>query len=348
MGLAASFVKAIDENNVNYIFLKRDEGNHQMLPLSIKRTFCIFVLLDKFIGGEELLSEMQDFWKQDSTEDAELNGFYSLQYSPEVTPDYMPKHLASITKPIPMKEWTIAIFSETFFSNNPALDTASVMQIVNCCRLVTIKHPKLIICINFLHKYKGLMWCPAKQTPENPSYIKNVEQSSLLANSGKEDRFSNYSLVIWNGVVLSCYRKTVYLAEQNSLISQKYGFDFGDWNSSMSTELSSASPEHNALAELFNVGKKQVVCTRICADMTETPPILPNIKLLIIQANDPPVRINWLGLIKSPTKCCMVDSITSGMFEMIGGGKYSKFEVVTCPFVKDEVKCTIEVWREQK
>lgn len=354
---AHPFSQALSTNDINYIFLKRRDERGQMPPLSIKRIFCIFAMLDKMMRGNWLLEEKDRFWVDDDTEDEDLSEIYSSQE----TPDYMYEHLVSITNQIPQcgtKNYTLAVFSETFFSNNPALDNLSVTKIVECCRLLTKKHANLIICVNFLHKFTNasrpiwLQSLPSALHPEDYEFIgtDDMHKAKLLStdNSNSELRFSNYSLIVWNEISLSCYRKTVYLSEQDSLIDMGYGFDFGNWNSYQNIELASASQEHRNFAKFFNIGDKQVVMTRICADLASMPDIPRTINLLIAQANSAPGLSSWYNKIHSIFSYCDADKgcciIVPHQDPYVKTTKDAQ-KINTCPFVENDLHCTIYVYQ---
>lgn len=340
------FSQALSTNDINYIFLKRRDERGQMPPLSIKRIFCIFAMLDKMMGGNGLLEEKDLFWVDDGTEDEDLSEIYSSQE----TPDYMYEHLVSITNQISQsrtKNYTLVVFSETFFSNNPALDNASVTKIVECCKLLTKKHENLIICVNFLHKFTNasrpiwLQSLPSALHPEHHEFIgtDDMHKAKLLSadNSNSGLRFSNYSLIVWNEIPLSCYRKTVYLLEQDSLIDMGYVFDFGNWNSYPTFELTQHDlVEHKKFAELFNTGTEQIVMNRICADLASMPNVSGAIKLLIVQANDAPG--SWLEKFQTSTVCCYCDAARGCA---ILKPQKDVQKINTCPFVENELHCTI-------
>lgn len=345
---AHPFSQALSTNDINYIFLKRRDERGQMPPLSRKRIFCIFAILDKMMGGNGLSEEKDLFWVDDDTEDEDLSEIYSSQE----TPDYIYEHLVSITNQITqskMKNYTLAVFSETFFSNNPALDDVSVENIVKCCKILTKKHKDLIICVNFLHKYAKSS-LPSWLSPgdfANPlrnDFIctttarQNVDtyKQRLLSNKISDLRFSNYSLIIWDGIPLSCYRKTIYLKEQDSLADKGYGFDFGDWHNYSTKELSTGSLDHKKFANLFNTRDKQVVMTRICADLADMPDVPDSIKLLIAQANDAPS--GWLEKFQVSTVCCYCDAAKGCM---ILKPQKNAQKINTCSFVENELHYTI-------
>lgn len=332
--------QSIDSNDINYIFLKRRDEHGNMSPLSIKRVFCIFAILDKILGGNGLKDKKDKFWKDDETTDEELSAIYELQ---EIHND-TPEQLVSNTLPIPESQrskYTMIIFSETFFSNSLALDTTSVANIIDCCRELTLKHDNLIICINFLHKYDTPSWLSVqkKLTPLKEEYVCTTDhyKDKLKENQKSSRRFSNYSVILWKGKALSCYRKTVYMRENDSLVEQGYGFDFGDWNSYQSIEALETPEEYSRWSELFNAGKNQKICTRICADLNYMPDVPENIKLLIVQANDSPS--GWLEKFNgASTSCCFCDAAKGCC---ILKPQQNAQKIDTCPFVQNELHCTV-------
>ncbi|MDR1207788.1 MAG: hypothetical protein LBJ89_00375, partial [Holosporales bacterium] len=64
---ARSFKAAVSANDVNYVMLKRRDDAGHMPALTLKRVFCIFAMLDKFLGGTGLADAKSEFWKSDET-----------------------------------------------------------------------------------------------------------------------------------------------------------------------------------------------------------------------------------------------------------------------------------------
>lgn len=328
-----SFLQAINDGNVNYIFLKRGHDK-SISPLPIKKIFCIFAVLDKAFGGNGLIDKRSTFWKADISDDPELLSMYEKQ---EVRDDILSNLIDQTMKILDQKKWTIVVFSEHFFSSN-SLDSFAVNEIIKCCSILTGKYKRLIICINFLQKYNFLfhlydrVYSPPSRSylfaPPLPPSLNPVEadcciiskkeevKAQLLSETNRYNhfRFSNYSLVIWNGVPVSIYRKTVYHTEQDDLASIGYGFDFGNWKSHPTIELSTASQEHKNFAKLFNA-QEPLIAIRICADMLYTPSLSKKTKLLIVQANGLPPGDIWKSIdIPTPCTCCVVDTSEFGMF----------------------------------
>jgi hypothetical protein len=317
-------------------------------------------MLDKLMGGDGLLDKKIKFWGDDNIEnnDEEDNDLYAIYSSQETTDEQYDSMSSIVSIQKKPKPYTMIVFSETFFSNRPPLDNASVYQIINLCKILTKKYTSLIICINFLHRFDAAetmfpFWLSPDKSFNPPQsedfiYAANDYYKAKLISKGNQksfSRFSNYSLVIWNGVSISCYRKTVYLEEQDSLIDHGYGFDFGDWNSYSTIELRSASQEHQEFAELFNMGNKQAVITRICADLSNMPNVPNSVRLLMIQANSAPP--GWLEKFKNSTICCYCDADPgSGGCALLSKTVKGKViqtnatEIETCSFMKNKLHCS--------
>jgi hypothetical protein len=114
---AQSFAKAVSINDINYIMLKRRDSGH-MPPMSLKRVFCVFALLDKFLGGDGLSFEKSDFWKTDDTCDEKLREKYAEQETPDEIFDEIIASTPFIQEDR-RKKWTIVVSSEAFFSDDP-------------------------------------------------------------------------------------------------------------------------------------------------------------------------------------------------------------------------------------
>jgi predicted amidohydrolase len=297
--LAQSFAKAVSTNDVNYVMLKR-KNNGSIPPLNLKRVFCVFSMLDKFLGGDGLAEAKSEFWITE--EDAKQ----------DVSDETLEEIIASITSmPEDRKEkWTIIVFSETFFSDDP-WDSAELEKVMKLCRTLTEKYNNLVISVNFLHKYQGVSNTPSRRAPINEGFVATADKAKLLQNRLSDFRFSNCSLIVWNGVPISCYRKTTYLKEDDELVASGYGYDFGDWKSYPTLELAEASDDHKEFAALFNSGRKQIVASRICSDLNFILPLSKSIKLLIIQADDAPPNTSWIRNVRNAIICyCDADRYT--------------------------------------
>jgi hypothetical protein len=117
-------------NDVNYIMLKRRDSGGHMPPLSLKRVFCIFARLDKFLGGDGLLAKKSEFWKADDTVDEELR----KKYAEQETPDEILSEIIASTPSIledRREKWTIIVFSASMLLDPFAL-------VVQDCKNVAI------------------------------------------------------------------------------------------------------------------------------------------------------------------------------------------------------------------
>lgn len=88
------------------------------------------------MNGDGLSKIKKDYFAQCcSTEfDSELNELYALQINDEKTMQILDKTVCRIS-PISHfhdNEWTVIVFSETFFSNQLALDSKSIDKILLC------------------------------------------------------------------------------------------------------------------------------------------------------------------------------------------------------------------------
>ncbi|GHU19467.1 hypothetical protein FACS189472_09280 [Alphaproteobacteria bacterium] len=334
--LAQSFAEAISINNLNYIMLKRRDKN-EMPPLSFKKVFCIFAMLDKMLGGDGLSPEKSKFWKADETTDEELR----KKYASQVPHDEILDEIIVSTNPISeerLEKWTIVVFSETFFSDDP-WDDVDVEKVKKCCRLLTSKHERLIISTNFLHKYEGASNTPSICEPPANEYIRSGEKAKLLQNRNSNLRFSNCSFIFWNNAAISCYRKTTYKEEDDNLVKAGYGYDFGDWKSYQTPELAEASDNHKEFAELFNSSEKQIIASRTCSDMNHTPNLLQHVRLLILTANGSPEITYWINKIGNAILCvCDADR---GNFMVISGRVKCTVQKQVSAFIQNELQCVV-------
>lgn len=160
---------AIRKKNINHIFVQR---RSPCSPLSINKAFCIFALLDKILGGDGFLKEQEAIVHlAESTHeyldrfDPEIEEVYSVQCTEEVKKGVLQflTKLGRFPKKFNDKKWTFVVFSEMFFSSTHALDTQSIQELLRYCNLLTQKHNKLIVVINFLHAFnnkKRPHWMP--------------------------------------------------------------------------------------------------------------------------------------------------------------------------------------------
>jgi hypothetical protein len=167
----------------------------------------------------------------------------------------------------------------------------------------------------------------------------------LLRNRSSDLRFSNCSRIVWNGVPISCYRKTTYQKEgegkkkEEDFINSGYGYDFGDWKSYPTPKLSEASGDHKEFAAFFNSGKKQMVASRTCSDMNFTPELPKSIKLLILTADDSPNASHWQHKIANAAVC--VSDATRGGFVATSNSRKTATHIPLCPFIQNELSCIV-------
>jgi hypothetical protein len=294
-------------------------------------------MLDKFLGGDGSSEAKSEFWITE--EDAKQ----------DVSDETLEEIIASITSiPEDRKEkWTIIVSSETFFSDEP-LDSAELEKIMKGCGLLTEKYKNLAISVNFLHKYRGESNTSSRRTPICEDFIATVDKTELLQNRSSDLRFSNCSLIMWNGVPISCYRKTTYFKEgedpksKTDIVREGYGYDFGDWKSYPTPELADASDDHKEFAALFNSGKKQIIVSRICADMNFTPNLSSSVKLLILTADDSPGISRWKSKIGDATVC--VSDANKGCSMVISGNEKEAELVGNAPFIWGKLSCILAVF----
>jgi hypothetical protein len=190
------------------------------------------------------------------------------------------------------------------------------------CRLLTEKYQKLIISVNFLHKYEGKSSTFSRRTPISKDFISGRGNPALQRNKSSNLRFSNCSLVLWNGVPVSCYRKTTYTEEGDDLVASGYGYDFGDFKSYPTPELQAASDEHREIAQLFNTGKQQIIAARTCYDMNRTTKLSKRIKLMILTADDSPEFLSWIDKVENAVSC-VCDADRGGFLVINNNGTIS-------------------------
>jgi hypothetical protein len=266
------------------------------------------------------LAEKTEFWKADDTFDENL----LREYAAQETPDEILDEIIASTPNIPedrREKWTIIVFSEAFFSDDP-WNSAEVEKVKKFCRLLTNRHRNVVVSANFLHKYEEKSDTPSRRKPLKEKYVVTNDTARLKQNRSCNFRFSNCSLIFWNGVPLSCYRKTTYKMEaesedrnEDNILKHGYGYDFGDWKSYAPPELSGASDDHKEFAALFNSGRRQIIVSRTCYDMNFTPTLAKSAKLLILTADGSPDATYWQDKLKNAMAC--VSDATRGGFMII-------------------------------
>jgi hypothetical protein len=314
--------------------------------MSLKRVFCVFALLDKFLRGDGLSFEKAELWKMDDTSDEKLRE----KYVEQETPDEILNEIIASTPFIQedrQEKWTIIVFSEAFFSDDP-WDSAEIEKIKRCCRLLTDKHKNVIISANFLHKYRGTSDTPSRCKPLKEKYIVTNDAARLKQNRSSNLRFSNCSLIFWNGIFLSCYRKTTYKGEvesenkdEDNILKHGYGYDFGNWKSYAPPELSIASDDHKEFAKLFNSGRRQIVVSRTCYDMNFTPALSKQIKLLILTTDDPPGLESWKAKVSNAITC--VCDACNAEFLVIFGMRHYAMQINVSSFIFNKLSCIFTI-----
>jgi predicted amidohydrolase len=325
-----SFANAVSINDLNYLLLKRKNGD-SIPAMHPSDQFTIFAMIDRFLGGDGLLLEKHQFWDEISP----IVPITNDQKFEEMLATMLPIHEDRREK------WTIIVFSETFFSDEPC-DDAEIEQFMRLCRLLTEKHQKLIISVNFLHKYEGKSSTFSRRTPISKDFISGRGNPALQRNRQSNLRFSNCSLILWNGVPISCYRKTTYTKEGDDLVSEGYGYDFGDFKSYPTPELQAVSEAHKEIAKLFNSGRKQIIAAKTCSDIAFIPSLSKLIKLLILTADGSPNVIYWQDKTLN-TLVCVSDADRGGFF-VINKTQPTATKIQVSSFVFNELFCTFMIY----
>jgi hypothetical protein len=172
-------------------------------------------------------------------------------------------------------KWTLVVFSEYFFGEINPLNNNEVNYIVGKCNELTNRYEKVIIHINFLHTFNTIdaqcpEWVKYNYIPianaEIGNRLINTDQNMILpVTAERTHRGSNYSLVIWNDLPISIYRKSTYCNEANAIFNSanaSHAYEFGDF---LSHQLGREGI-HQQIADIF-AGDASLVITRICADM---------------------------------------------------------------------------------
>lgn len=185
--------------------------------------------------------------------------------------------------------WTFVIFSEQFWGGaTQALASNEVKDIVGQCQALSRNRPKVIIHINFLHKFKvselnqhNCSWLSMNDDINNYNSNRifgdlSLDETDFTKSS--EKHLSNYSLIIYGGTPIAIYKKSTYANEGDSLIKAGYVYEFGDFKTH--------AIGNNPFSAIF-VGDSAQVATRICADMNEAfLQNIPNVELLMVPANN--------------------------------------------------------------
>jgi hypothetical protein len=294
-------------------------------------------MIDKFLGGNGLSEAKSEFWITEETDEQDVS-------------DETLDEIIAFTEAMPeirKEKWTIIVFSETFFSDD-SLDNSELEKIMKFCRLLTEKHENLVISVNFLHKYRGQSNTPSRRTPINEDFVATANEVTLRRNRPSDLRFSNCSLIVWNGVPISSYRKTTYCKEgedqtaETDIVREGYGYDFGDWKSYSTPELADASDDHKKIAELFNSGRKQIIVSRTCSDINFTPKLSSSVKLLILTADDAPGVEWWTDKVRNTNVC--VSDATRGCSISISGTRNEAERILVSHFIFENLSCILAVF----
>lgn len=233
-----------------------------------------------------------------------------------------------VEESIVLSKWTFIVFSETFFGNTPVINHDTVCKIVTTCNNFSKKHPNVFIHINFLHTFHNKNrppWLPergidtadihpnriicAGTTFENDA----AKVAIFKYNDRKDNRISNYSLLIWNEKPIVFYRKSTYCNEANASVikyeptSQKlqagdYLYEFGDFRENAVDGLTG---DYKAIADTLL--RDGFFKTRICYDLNEMAGFDSSTKILIINANEAPSIYGWKDKINSDMFCIEAD-----------------------------------------
>lgn len=206
-----------------------------------------------------------------------------------------------IQEKIDQNRWTLLVFSECFFGDT-VLNNDEVKYIVGKCCELTKCYKKLIIHVNCLHKFDI-------KDPDCPSWVKHeyvpiadTEIDSRLINTDKHANFlfanalntkrvANYSLVIWDNIPISIYRKSTYCNEANDVVNPystaTHAYEFGNFKTS---KLITDDEHGGRIVSLF-VEDAALFITRICSDMNKTDFLTDTFlkEILILPANEAPV-----------------------------------------------------------
>jgi hypothetical protein len=202
-------------------------------------------------------------------------------------------------------ELMLIIFSESFFGDTKASDNERINYIMEKCRQLTKDFTKIILHLSFLHEFRvdeSPIWLQQYNpisAEEIPSRLINTTQHAefLRANETNQNRIANYSLVIWNGLPITIYRKSTYCEEAEKNVNPVSGvathaYEFGDFKSHILV----TNGIFKQMAEIF-ASTNSAVITRMCSDMNHRfLNTLPKNRetLLILPANEAP-KFEFIG-----------------------------------------------------
>jgi hypothetical protein len=352
----------------------------------MNKAFCVFALIDRILGGDGFSQERKMIINT-----AELQHTYLERFDPEIEEIYSVQNTVEAKRQIQLfldnlgrspakfndKKWTFIVFSEMFFSSTHALDTQSIQELLRYCSLLTQKHNRLIVIVNFLHAFNNEIrphWMPHNFStiPLSKDFISGPSDRLMI--SGRKsclNHLANYSLVFWQGIPISCYRKTTYCNENNALVEQQeYSYEFGDFEnyepfSFFPGHMHNFQSLHKQLGLLFNGKHEKNISMRICADTVHMPKLQTWEKILLLQANGCPSAAGWIHKLMQDTACCLIDaegirdsfltkskvklpeSIEESM-DIVGHNpsfssilQRSNLEEYNCQYMRDELQCTI-------
>ncbi len=306
-----------------------------MLTL-FRKNFCIFIILvlinnNCYSGNEQSVTPPEAKYDKDlkhSIESGDLNAITinrncsgNIIGKPSIDIEQI---LNKIKEIIPQKQkWTFLIFSETFFGNNAIMTENEVQNIVKKCNEFSKLYPKVLLHINFLHKFnnnKRPPWLPLQGIQVTDINLDRItcnnipepdKKNIFKYNDEAKSRISNYSILICRGCPILFYRKSTYCNEANFQIvkydseTKKFQagdclYEFGDFQSHIIDNL---DEEHQNLADTLINNK--LICTRICYDLNKMNELGTNTKLLIINANEAPNIDGWLNKISNKDMLCL-------------------------------------------
>lgn len=190
----------------------------------------------------------------------------------------------------------MVLFSESFFADTDPLDNQVVYSIVEKCKELSAQN-RVLVQFCLLHKFNTNdqpYWLQRKYNPVNSrrkikKRVVNLKSeanasSFLIANKWHRDRIANYTLSIYEGRIVTIYRKSTYCNAANFWIPLRegkaiYAYEFGDFKA--------YSVEESSISEIFT-GGKSLIAIRMCSDMNDPHLDTSFTKLTIVHANDHP------------------------------------------------------------